>query len=48
MQIVVVGAGQVGFAIAEKLSLEQHNVVVIDRSEESLKAIDEALDVLTI
>jgi trk system potassium uptake protein len=48
MQIVVVGAGRVGFAIAEKLSLEQHNVVVIDKSEESLKAIDEALDVLTI
>lgn len=37
MDIIVIGAGKVGFAIAEKLSHEQHNVVVIDKQEDRLR-----------
>lgn len=48
LDIIVVGAGKVGFAIAEKLSHEQHNVVVIDKQEDRLRGVNESLDVLTI
>jgi trk system potassium uptake protein TrkA len=48
MEVVVVGAGKVGFAIAEKLTAEQHNVVVIDLRADRLTVLNEALDVMTI
>lgn len=48
MDVIVVGAGRVGFAVAEKLCAEQHNVVVIDQSESRLQRVSEFLDALTI
>ena len=48
MHIVIVGAGKVGYYIAERLSSEHHNVVVIDRDEEQLKTLSEGLDILTL
>ena len=48
MRIIIVGAGKVGYYIAERLSHEQHNVVVIDSNEEKLKTLGDGLDLLTI
>lgn len=48
MRIVVVGAGKLGYSIAELLSNEQFDVVVIDHDEERLEEIKQNLDVLTI
>ena len=48
MDVVVMGAGRFGVAIAEKLSQEQHNVTVIDRDEARLARVSDSLDVLTI
>ncbi|MBW1852752.1 MAG: Trk system potassium transporter TrkA [Deltaproteobacteria bacterium] len=45
MKIIIVGAGEVGFHIAQKLSEENQNVVLIDKDPEKIKRIAESLDV---
>ncbi|MCW2307582.1 Trk system potassium transporter TrkA [Rhodobium gokarnense] len=45
MRVIVCGAGQVGYGIAEKLAAEQNDVTVIDSSPELINRIREALDV---
>ncbi len=48
MRIVIVGAGQVGFHLAEKLSQQGHDVTVIDADAEKTEFIGDRLDVMTI
>ncbi len=48
MRIVVVGDGKVGHIVAEHLSRENHDVVIIDRSEEALRRSEDALDVMCV
>ncbi|MBR3747028.1 MAG: Trk system potassium transporter TrkA, partial [Selenomonadaceae bacterium] len=48
MKVVIVGAGKLGYTIAELLSSEQMEVIVIDRDEDQLTAVKNNLDVLTI
>lgn len=48
MKCIIIGAGKVGFNIAQMLSMEDHDVVVIEQDEERMKIIDEALDVQVI
>ena len=48
MRVVVVGAGKLGYTIAELLSNEGMEVTVIDREESQLTAVKNNLDVLTI
>ncbi|MFP3867934.1 MAG: Trk system potassium transporter TrkA [Desulfobacteraceae bacterium] len=48
MKIVIVGAGEVGFHIAQRLALENKEVVVIDKDPEALKRVSEHLDVQTL
>lgn len=48
MKIIIVGAGKVGFTLAEHLSLEKHQVSVIDTGEEILTHISNTLDVMCI
>ena len=45
MKIIIVGAGEVGFHIAQKLSEENQNVVIIDKDPQKIKRITENLDV---
>ncbi len=45
MKIVIIGAGEVGFHIAEKLSEENQDVVIIDKDPQKIKRITENLDV---
>jgi trk system potassium uptake protein TrkA len=45
MRVIICGAGQVGFGIAEKLSSENNDVTVIDQSPELISAIRDTLDV---
>jgi trk system potassium uptake protein TrkA len=45
MKVVIVGAGEVGFYIAQKLSEEGQDVVLIDKDPEKITRITEALDV---
>jgi len=45
VKIIIVGAGEVGFHIAQKLSEENQNVVLIDKDPEKINRIAEGLDV---
>jgi trk/ktr system potassium uptake protein len=45
VKIMIVGAGEVGFHIAKRLSAEGQDVVVIDRDAPQIKKINENLDV---
>lgn len=48
MRAIVIGAGEVGYDVARILSLEQHDVVVVDINADVLEGVREKLDVLTI
>ena len=48
MKIVIVGAGNVGSALARTLSLEGKDVVVIDRNPEAAERIENELDVAVV
>ena len=48
MKIIIVGAGEVGFNIANRLSSENKRVIVIDKDENAVKRLSENLDVQTI
>ena len=48
MRILVVGAGKVGTTLAENLTKEQHDVVVIDSNEEVLHRCEDLYDVMCV
>ncbi len=48
MKLIIVGAGEVGFHIAHRLSQEHKEVVVIDRNPEALKRLSDLADVQTL
>ena len=48
MRAIVIGAGEVGFDVARMLSIEQNDVVVIDRDADAARAVRDRLDVMTI
>ena len=48
MYVIVVGAGEVGSYVADRLSREHHDVAVIDRDRIALRDVEEHLDVLTV
>ena len=45
MKVVICGAGQVGFGIAERLAAEGNDVAMIDNSPRLIQSITESLDV---
>jgi trk system potassium uptake protein TrkA len=45
LKIIIIGAGEVGFHIAQRLSEEGHDVVLIDKAPEMIKRINENIDV---
>jgi len=48
LKIVIVGAGEVGFHIANRLALENKNVVVIDKNPEALQRVSDNIDAQVI
>ncbi len=48
MYVVIAGAGVVGFHIASLLAKENHEVAVLEQSEEALENVNRQLDVKTI
>ena len=48
MNIIICGAGRVGFTIAKQLSEQGHSITVVDPSSEDIQKIDDALDVKAI
>ena len=45
MNIIICGAGKVGFSISKQLSAQGHSITVIDQSSEDIKKINETQDV---
>jgi trk system potassium uptake protein TrkA len=48
LKIVIVGAGEVGYHIAGRLSLENKEVIVVDKDEAAIRRVAENIDVQTI
>lgn len=48
MRAIIIGAGKVGYHIADTLSRDHYDVVVMDRSDAALERVRENLDVMTI
>jgi trk system potassium uptake protein TrkA len=48
MNILVLGAGEVGFHIAMRLATEGHDVAVVDCNEERIQRVSDTMDVRTV
>jgi trk system potassium uptake protein len=48
LKIIIVGAGEVGYHIASRLSLEDKEVILVDKDAGAIRRVAESLDVQTI
>ena len=48
MNIIICGAGRVGFTIAKLLTEQDHSITIIDQSSEDIQKINDSLDVRSI
>ena len=48
MNIIICGAGRVGFTIAKLLSEQNHSITIIDQSSDDIQKINESLDIKAI
>ncbi|MEZ5259424.1 MAG: NAD-binding protein [Ilumatobacteraceae bacterium] len=48
MHVIIVGAGEVGWYLAQRLGAENHDVVVIEQDEVIARALGDELDVQTV
>ncbi|MGN1346758.1 MAG: Trk system potassium transporter TrkA [Eubacteriales bacterium] len=48
MKIVIVGCGKVGYALAKQLSMENHDIIIIDSSTRVIEKTQETLDVMVV
>ena len=48
MNIIIVGDGKVGYALAQYLSKDGHDITIIDRSQQALLKASETLDVMCV
>jgi trk system potassium uptake protein TrkA len=48
MKVLIVGAGQVGFHLAERLSQENHDVILIESDSDQAQYAGDHLDIMTV
>lgn len=48
MRIVIIGAGNAGKNLAQRLSQEQHDIVIVDRDPEKLASVQSQVDIQTV
>jgi len=48
MRIVIIGAGEVGFYLAKRLSHEKHDLILIDQDADKCNNVQESLDVSVV
>ena len=48
MNIIIVGAGKIGSALAKYLSVEGHSITVIERNSERVSRLSTSLDIMTV
>ena len=47
MNIMIAGAGTVGYSLAKTLS-QKHNIIVVDKTRQTLNRLEESIDILTL
>ena len=48
MRVLIIGSGNAGQTLAQKLCSEHHDVIIVDKRAEALAQIQSQFDVLTI
>ena len=48
MKIIIVGCGKVGYAIANQMAMEKHDVVMVDGNAAALQKADSSLDIMCV
>lgn len=48
MKIIIVGCGKVGVTLAEQLTKEHYDVVMVDNSAQRIREVSESIDALTV
>lgn len=48
MKIVIVGCGKVGYALAKQLSVEDHDITIVDNNSRVIEKVQETLDVMSM
>ena len=48
MKIIIVGCGKVGTSLAERLSVEDHDLVMVDLSEQKVEEVSNRYDAMGI
>ena len=48
MRVIIVGAGEVGYHVADRLAKEQHDVVIVDVAPQRLDYVESHLDVAVL
>ena len=48
MKIIIVGIGKVGYAIAEQMAGEKHDLTLIDLNPDALERAGDSLDVMCV
>lgn len=48
MKIIIIGGGKVGYTIAEQITKEGHDIVVVDNDRHVVESISDSLDVMAV
>ena len=48
MRIIIVGNGKVGYAIANSLAEEEHDIIIVDAHTAALRKAESTMDVLCV
>lgn len=48
MNVLILGAGEIGFQLCKRLSQEKHNITIIDRNHQSVVRANEQLDAFVV
>ena len=48
MKILIIGAGDIGFQLAKQLSLDKHDITIIERDPQKVRRAREQLDAIVI
>ncbi len=48
MKIIIVGCGKVGYSLVEQLSVENHDITVVDIKEDHVRSITDSLDAMGV
>ena len=48
MNVLIIGAGEVGFHLTKELSAEKHNITIVESDSQIARRADEQLDALVV